>query len=76
LAVWSLKRELCPDSSSFDYSSGYIHFADIIKANAWLQRHRLAVRIAALQARRQEGAAFVKAPFEGDDAGMGGLTGR
>jgi hypothetical protein len=39
-------------------------------------RSRVDARITVLQSRREEGAAFVKAPFEVDDAGMGGLSGR
>jgi hypothetical protein len=75
LASWCLKRSLGLEHDASDYADGYLHFAPLIKANAWLFRHRLEARISDLETRRKEGERFTKVRFEGDDASMGGLTG-
>ncbi len=74
LAVWCLKHSLSLPHSASDFPPGYRVFAPLIKANAWLFRHRLAARISDLESRRKEGSAFVQVGFEG--AGdMGTLSG-
>ena len=54
LASWVLKQSLSLPHSPAEFNRGHMHFADIIKANAWLFRHRLDARISALEARRKE----------------------
>jgi hypothetical protein len=75
LATWCLKRSLGLEHLATEYAEGYVHFSPLIKANAWLFRHRLEERISDLEKRRREGAAFQKVAFEHTDSDMGGLTG-
>jgi hypothetical protein len=75
LATWCLKRSLGLEHLATEYAEGYVHFSPLIKANAWLFRHRLEERISDLEKRRGEGAAFQKVAFEHTDSDMGGLTG-
>jgi ubiquitin-protein ligase len=75
LATWCLKRSLGLEHLATEYAEGYLHFSPLIKANAWLFRHRLEERISDLEKRRREGAAFQKVAFEHSDSDMGGLTG-
>jgi hypothetical protein len=75
LASWCLKRALLLEHNVSDYADGYLQFAPLIKANAWLFRHRLEARISDLEGRHKEGARFTKVRFEVDDNSMGGLTG-
>ncbi len=74
LAAWCLKHSLGAPHAPSDFPPAYRVFAPLIKASAWVFRHRLHLRISDLQSRRKEGAAFVQVGFEG--AGdMGALTG-
>jgi hypothetical protein len=74
LAAWCLKLSTGAPHASSHFPPSYRVFAPLIKANAWLFRHRLEPRIRDLESRRKEGAAFVQVGFEG--AGdMGTLAG-